>query len=65
MDPTVVIKNNTTEFGVIPTQSLEMIIPTGKDGIIGTMGISGVKGLPGSSGPIGKEGPMGNPTLPF
>lgn len=64
MTPSVTIKNK-GEFGNIPIQYLEMILPRGKPGIIGETGPVGMKGLPGKPGPVGKEGPVGNPTLPF
>ena len=64
MTPSVTIKNK-GEFGNVPIQYLEMILPRGKPGIMGETGPVGMKGLPGKPGPVGKEGPVGNPTLPF
>ena len=64
MTPSVTIKNK-GEFGNVPIQYLEMILPRGKPGIMGETGTVGMKGLPGKPGPVGKEGPVGNPTLPF
>ena len=64
MTPSVTIKNK-GEFGDLPIQYLEMILPRGKQGVMGETGPVGMKGLPGKPGPVGKEGPVGNPTLPF
>ena len=64
MTPSVSIKNK-GEFGDIPIQYLEMILPKGQPGIMGATGIVGMKGLPGKPGPVGEEGPVGNPILPF
>ena len=64
MTPSVTIKNK-GEFGDLPIQYLEIILPRGKSGIMGETGPVGMKGLPGKPGPVGKEGPVGNPTLPF
>lgn len=64
MTPSVTIKNK-GEFGKVPIQYLEMILPRGKQGVMGETGPVGMKGLPGKPGPVGKEGPAGNPTLPF
>lgn len=65
MTPSVVIKNEKTEFGNMPIQYLEMILPNGEQGDIGESGEKGIKGLTGKPGPIGKTGPVGNPILPF
>jgi len=65
MTPTVSIKNYKTNFGNIPTQYLEMILPTGPQGGEGPKGSNGMKGPDGENGIRGNIGPVGNPAVPF
>ena len=65
MTPTANIKNYKTDFGNIPTQYLEMILPNGQQGDEGPKGTNGMKGPNGKNGIRGKTGPIGNPTIPF
>ena len=65
MTPTANIKNYKTNFGNIPTQYLEMILPVGPQGDEGPKGTTGMKGPNGEDGIRGNTGPVGNPTIPF
>ena len=66
MNPTAVVKNNTSDFGKnVPTQYLEMIIPNGEQGDAGEVGTTGMKGFPGTNGPNGAMGVVGNVLTPF
>lgn len=65
MIPTVSVKKQQTEFGTIPLQYLEMLIPMGPAGDTGEQGPMGMPGADGSDGPQGQEGTIGNPNIPF
>ncbi len=65
MVPTVTVKKQQTDFGTIPLQYLEMLIPIGPMGETGDQGAMGMPGADGSDGPQGKEGTIGNPNIPF
>ena len=60
----VIVKNRNVPFGEMPTQYLEMILPSGKQGDAGLVGIEGIKGFNGENGNSGPIGQTGVPLIP-
>ena len=61
---TVSVKNKVVPFGEMPTQYLEMILPTGEQGEPGIQGVSGIQGDIGKNGSSGQTGSTGVPLIP-
>lgn len=61
---TVSIKNKEVPFGEMPTQYLEMILPSGTQGEPGLTGIKGIQGINGEDGEQGPTGQTGVPLIP-
>ena len=60
----VIVKNKNVPFGEMPTQYLEMILPSGKQGDAGLVGVQGIKGFNGENGNSGPIGQTGVPLIP-
>lgn len=61
---TVSVRNKQVPFGEMPTQYLEMILPSGTQGETGITGIKGITGINGENGDIGPTGQTGVPVIP-
>lgn len=61
---TASIKNKEVQFGEMPTQYLEMILPSGIQGETGIIGTKGITGINGEDGDIGPTGQTGLPLIP-